>query len=872
MKTSDKNSGLAGNKKTMVFMLCISHALAPLVLAAPAGGNIVGGNGAIGVNGVTTSIDQLTDRLAIDWQSFDLSADEIVRFNQPNQNAIALNRILSNNPSKIMGLIEANGRVILSNPSGILFTESSRVNVNALVASGLDIAAADFMAGNLLFKSVDGLSGSVINRGLISAATGVSLLGNTVNNEGSSALIQAELVLINAASEALLTFDTGGLLGVKVNKEVMQNSLGMESAVSNSGSIIAGNVLVEADVAAGLFEKAVNNTGLIQAAGIDTSGGVIRLSGRGGDTFHSGTLDVGSEQGKGGRVVVEGDRIALTGNALIDAAGATGGGDILVGGDYQGGGDTLTSQTTNIDAGAVINANATDQGDGGKVIIWSDGTTESRGQVSARGGERSGNGGFIEISGKQHVLIQGHPDLRSANGIAGTLLIDPGTVTITRDDTNTVGGVDVFSDSWINTQLSSGNVEILTSSATSGDEDIVFNPDVSIDWSTANSLTLTAGADIIFDASVSITNNNAGGSLALNFGQSTAGALNFAGASFTDISVVIVAGDVGNDTIIGGSNYQVTGANSGSVDGFGFTKVENLTGLAGSSDSFTFSGAGELTGVIDGVSGIDTADYSAVTTGSKSITLSQLANIDTVTGGDLAASSDFSLIGGNSFAITGANDGMVDGVTFTDWGNLIGAENSDDSFVFSGGGALSGNIDGGEGVEINGDTISGQAAYLINTPGGGSSESIGGAFSNIENLTGTINDDAFVFVATGSLSGVIDGAGGTDNRADYSALASATANLANINNIQSLTGGGSGFTLAGGTAYTITGANTGTVDGIAFTDWANLTGSTASDSFTFDATGTLSGLIDGVAGAADEINYSALANKALDITSLTNID
>jgi hypothetical protein len=47
-----------------------------------------------------------------------------------------------------------------------------------------------------------------------------------------------------------------------------------------------------------------------------------------------------------------------------------------------------------------ITADAITSGDGGKVIVWSDDTTRAYGSISARGGAQSGNGGFVEVSGK----------------------------------------------------------------------------------------------------------------------------------------------------------------------------------------------------------------------------------------------------------------------------------------------------------------------------------------------------------------------------------------------------------------------------------------------------------------------------------------
>jgi filamentous hemagglutinin family protein len=118
-------------------------------LGAPADGVIVGGVGTIEQQGPETKIVQSSDRLAIDWQSFDIGKNERVEFVQPGQSAVALNRILGNNGTEILGRIDANGHVILVNTRGIVFGESATINAGGLIASGLQINPDDFMNGDL---------------------------------------------------------------------------------------------------------------------------------------------------------------------------------------------------------------------------------------------------------------------------------------------------------------------------------------------------------------------------------------------------------------------------------------------------------------------------------------------------------------------------------------------------------------------------------------------------------------------------------------------------------------------------------------------------------------------------------------------------
>src|SRR5690606_4173816 len=221
------------------------------VIAAPEGGRIVGGQGVISQSGTNTRVDQHTDRMAIDWNSFDVSAEERVEFHQPRASSIALNRILSHSGSEIHGRIDSNGQIFLVNPNGVFFGENSRINVGGIIASGLQIDPNDFMNGKFTLSAVEASEGKVINSGITNAATGgsVTLVGQQVNNEG---LISAKLGTVNLAAgkEAVVTFESNGLVGVKISKAILQDELGIDTAVINSGEINAesGRILLAASV------------------------------------------------------------------------------------------------------------------------------------------------------------------------------------------------------------------------------------------------------------------------------------------------------------------------------------------------------------------------------------------------------------------------------------------------------------------------------------------------------------------------------------------------------------------------------------------------------------------------------------------------
>ena len=141
------------------------------VLANPLNGQVVGGQATIATTAPNTlTINQTTPRAAIDWQSFNIAPNETTQFVQPSPNAIALNRVRAGDPSVIAGRLTANGQLVLVNPSGVVFTRGSQVNVNSLVATTANIGTANFMAGNMVFDQPGNPNARVVNNGTITVA------------------------------------------------------------------------------------------------------------------------------------------------------------------------------------------------------------------------------------------------------------------------------------------------------------------------------------------------------------------------------------------------------------------------------------------------------------------------------------------------------------------------------------------------------------------------------------------------------------------------------------------------------------------------------------------------------------------------------
>ncbi|MGZ8197538.1 MAG: two-partner secretion domain-containing protein, partial [Burkholderiales bacterium] len=400
-----------------------------LAQTLPTGANVAAGAATFQQpNAHTMVVNQSSERAVILYNSFSIGASNSVVFRQPGASSVALNRVVGQDPSLIYGSLQANGQVFLVNPSGILFGRGASVNVGSLVASTLGISNQDFLAGRYLFASGSG-AGTVVNEATIRAADGgyVALLGKQVSNTGTLVANRGSVGL-GAGESMLLDFNGDGLLSVKVNAAAAAARIDHTGVIQADG----GQVSMSARAKNALLGTVLNVEGIVMARGLSERNGAIYLDGGGsGVTSVSGTLDVGTAVTgqRGGEIRALGEYVGLFDNATLSASGPAGGGTVLIGGDFQGA-NPAVSNAKGVFVGSAtrIAADATEQGDGGKVILWSDEATKFHGQVSARGGPNGGDGGFVEISGKASLAFRGKVDARAPKGTAGTLLLDPASI------------------------------------------------------------------------------------------------------------------------------------------------------------------------------------------------------------------------------------------------------------------------------------------------------------------------------------------------------------------------------------------------------------------------------------------------------------
>jgi filamentous hemagglutinin family protein len=400
-------------------------------IAGPTGGQVTTGSGQITQSGTTTTIQQSSQVLGLNWLSFNVGANETVNFVQPGRNSIAVNQILSSSGSEILGHLNANGQVWLINPNGILFGSNAEVNVGGLVASTLAATATDG-AGSTSFSG--GGAGSIVNRGTLTAAKGgyVALLGNSVSNQG---VVSAQLgtVAFGAGSAVTLSFAGNKLLQIEVDRSTL------DALAENKGLIEAdgGTVYMTAGAANSLLASTVNTSGVIRATSFENHDGTIVLSAGlpAGKVTVEGLLDVSSDQGVGGEVTATAGSVSVGANATVNASGGAGGGAIRIGGGWQGGEGLAQATTVQIADTATLNASATNQGNGGEIVVRSNvddvnSTAQVAGTLLAQGGVNGGNGGRIETSGHWLDVTGISASASAPKGSSGEWLLDPYNVTI----------------------------------------------------------------------------------------------------------------------------------------------------------------------------------------------------------------------------------------------------------------------------------------------------------------------------------------------------------------------------------------------------------------------------------------------------------
>ena len=673
------------------------------VLAQPVGGQAIQGAASFTQQGsslvVNTQNAAGTNRSVLSWQSFSVPAGSTTQFNQPSSTSLSINRVLGNDPSAIFGTLSSNGRLVLVNPAGIAVGAGAVVDTAGFTASTLRMSEADALAGRLVFGG-DGLGGGPLSiQGQIVARSGDVVLIAPNVQVGSQAVIQSPNGATVLAAGQKVEITGRGLEGIR-----------MELQAPTDQAVNLGTLQGDA---VGIFAGQLKHSGLIQATAITTEGGKVILKATGGDALVDGSIQAKALAGQGGtqggNIDVLGQRVGLLAGAKLDASGEAGGGNIRVGGDFHGANaDVPNAQRTYVDANATINADATVNGNGGRIVVWADDQTQSYGAISARGGNQGGDGGFVEVSGKHKLDFTSAVDTRAPMGQTGTLLLDPDNITIAAYPlASSYGGQVLFADAPSALTL---NVATINASASNIVLEATNQIDINapIDISTPGiGFKATAGNALNLNSSITTKD----GAVELTSAPLIWAPMKIKGSIDTTHGGVFAGNAITLNSSLNGAiliNSVVLDAGISSVTIGGPTVIQ-LNNVAVAGDSIK----------------IDTAQYSQLNISASTLTAGA---------GGISLSADAVTLDGSSLATSGASIKIL---AFS-LANGYGGANLYNASVTAGTGdiTINGSYAGGRGVSgvnLSNAVLSAEAGVFVNgsTTGGGTRAAV-----EIYNLTG----------------------------------------------------------------------------------------------------------------------------------------
>ena len=249
--------------------------LSPGLLANPQGMTVQGGTATAITSGSMLTVTA-ANNTHLNWQSFNIASGENTVFQQPSSSSIVWNAIGGQNPSQIYGSLQANGVVVLMNPSGFYFSPNAEVKAAGLIVSTARGVPVESGSGTGWQFTGPPPSAGIVNYGRISAESGgfVYLLGANIDNHGSISAPAGNIGL--CAGQTILLSERPDGRGLSAQVTLPAGS------VNNSGQLVAdaGTILAIA--------KVVNQNGIIQANSVGMVNGIVEL-------YASDSLTLGAE-------------------------------------------------------------------------------------------------------------------------------------------------------------------------------------------------------------------------------------------------------------------------------------------------------------------------------------------------------------------------------------------------------------------------------------------------------------------------------------------------------------------------------------------------------------------------------------------------
>ncbi len=372
----------------------------------------------INPNGIVFGQDAVIDTAGLIASTLDMSDEDFINENLKFQGSNAAD--IQNR-----GYIKAgaNGDIFLIAPnienSGIIETEGGQI----ILVAGESITIASLASDHIVFD-VQAPDNEVVNLGeVITHGGAAKMFAGTIKHSGSInadsiSLDSQGLVVLRAIDDIELR--SGSLISVSGNEEVDAGTVSIEAhntASDNNGTVyLQGEISAEGKTGGhvSIVSDSLLADGLISVDGEVAAGDVNIHSQKRALVTANARLSADSATGKGGTIKQEADeslfssgsysamgdtggRVELLGDAVkladaeVDVSGRVQGGDIRVGGGFQGEEAGVTNASnTQVNGTVTLNADAIETGDGGTVVVWADGQSRFSGitiadDVLARG-------------------------------------------------------------------------------------------------------------------------------------------------------------------------------------------------------------------------------------------------------------------------------------------------------------------------------------------------------------------------------------------------------------------------------------------------------------------------------------------------------
>ncbi|MBV9932580.1 MAG: filamentous hemagglutinin N-terminal domain-containing protein [Alphaproteobacteria bacterium] len=628
-------------------------------------------------NATTLQVDLKAKSTLINWNGFNVPVGNTANFTDATSgigNLAVLNRdVNGTNPSQILGALNAPGNVTVYvvNPVGVIFGAGSSVNVGALIASSLDLDAANqsaFLNGatSLTFAGPASATGGVTVNGSLTATSSsglghLVLLGPAISMSGASLSGSGDVAVV-AGTDITVT-SAGSPLSFVINQGTTVNN-----AIAVNGTVNGRNVTFAAARPAALLSTLLGVSGTVTATGAAaTDHGIVLLGGQSGPgvtvSQPSTNIDI--------------DASGATFVSAKDATFATGGdvniGSVKVAGDY-----AVTAATFHGNALAPI---LTGTGSDFTVVDTAGGL--SVGALSAPGtlSITTQNGG-LTVGGNLASTNEGIA-LNGATGIQlnGVALTSPGsqalTGAVTLAGSNGLTASGSGSTVTFNGTVNASAPSSLTVSSSGG---TVFNG--SVGGSSAPTTVTVSGPATLNAAKILATNGITLGSLTLGASAPAAVQLD-AGTGALSVASITAATADANDLTLGGSTIGVGNVGiGGRLKSVTFNAPTTLSGNVAAANAAAFLGALTLTGsglrkITAGSATFQTVDSAvadtsglSVDTGSGSVTFSGPVGAAGRLGGLAIKSGTASFSGTNKVDLLAADVGSG-GFSFTNGSALI---------------------------------------------------------------------------------------------------------------------------------------------------------------------------------------------------------